>query len=59
MVQLWQKILFGSTQCIYIKIIVLAYLAPKVMSDDDDDDDDDDDYVIDLICGGVHLWNKN
>ena len=29
------------------------------MSDDDDDDDDVDDYVIDLICGGVHLWNKN
>ena len=28
------------------------------MSDDDDNDDDDDDYVIDLVCGGVHLWNK-
>ena len=28
------------------------------MSDDDDDDDDDDDYAIDLVCGGVHLWNK-
>ena len=30
------------------------------MSDDDDndDDDDDDDYVIDLVCGGVHLWKK-
>ena len=30
------------------------------MSDDDDnDDDDDDDYVIDLVCGGVHLWKKH
>ena len=28
------------------------------MSDDDDNDDDDDDYVIDLVCGGVHLWKK-
>ena len=29
------------------------------MSDDDDnDDDDDDDDVIDLVCGGVHLWKK-